>query len=431
MRTPLIILAALVAACNEVGVGQPHPSARFYFPTGLAHVVGPAGEESLYVVNSNFDRRYNYGLLSALDLDSLALPAFPAPPGDTEVAIPVDTNAEVHIRNFGGPIAAYPLPSGGHRLFVPSREEGSFLHIVEAQGTSLDCASGDRSCTDAGLSLEDPRYSPTGKPRAPQPYDLTITPAGRLFVTHLDPANEPAGTEQNPESYLVSLDAANPELSAESFIRLGAAASASSIIAGSRYLYFSGRELLGDIVLRTLDTTQNTIATAGLRATYNIGEARGLALSPDEQRIYIGGRRPDTLVVAEISGPTSDVPSFRAVRAIAAPAGINELQLIARPGRGSLVVATCTTANSLIVYDEDAGQIVANLTDVGTQPYAVEISPQGAGARLYVTNFGDGQIAVVDIPDLNRAQEARRVARIGAHQRCLLNAGGSGCGGGQ
>jgi hypothetical protein len=44
----------------------------------------------------------------------------------------------------------------------------------------------------------------------------------------------------------------------------------------------------------------------------------------------------------------------------------------------------------------------------------------GTGARLFIGNFSDGRIAVVDIVDLARPQNLRLVAFLGKSQECLL-----------
>ena len=44
-----------------------------------------------------------------------------------------------------------------------------------------------------------------------------------------------------------------------------------------------------------------------------------------------------------------------------------------------------------------------------------------------MTNFGDGQVTLVDIPDLVRPQDARVVARLGTQQQRDPNQGTSVC----
>ena len=44
---------------------------------------------------------------------------------------------------------------------------------------------------------------------------------------------------------------------------------------------------------------------------------------------------------------------------------------------------------------------------------------RGNAARVFVSNFGDGRISVIDLPDLGRPQGARLVAHLGPQQLCL------------
>lgn len=64
---------ALVTACAAVSCahdleGQPPPERSFYHPIGLA---ATSDQATVFVVNSNFDQRYNAGWLTAISIDSL------------------------------------------------------------------------------------------------------------------------------------------------------------------------------------------------------------------------------------------------------------------------------------------------------------------------------------------------------------------------
>jgi hypothetical protein len=64
---------------------------------------------------------------------------------------------------------------------------------------------------------------------------------------------------------------------------------------------------------------------------------------------------------------------------------------------------------------------------VGQQPFDVAVSLRGAGARLFVSDFGDGRVAVVDLPSLSTPSEARLVAHLGARQLCLTTPSDPSC----
>jgi hypothetical protein len=62
---------------------------------------------------------------------------------------------------------------------------------------------------------------------------------------------------------------------------------------------------------------------------------------------------------------------------------------------------------------------VASFNDVGTQPFGLAVDQQGNAARLFVSSFGDGRVAVLEIPDLLRPQGLRLVTQLGKSQACL------------
>jgi DNA-binding beta-propeller fold protein YncE len=122
------------------------------------------------------------------------------------------------------------------------------------------------------------------------------------------------------------------------------------------------------------------------------------------------------------SGATTlNVNVVRAIDTL--PPGASVVRVISRgPGRGDLVLVTCTIAGVLAIYDDEVGDIVAQVQDLGDQPYALAIDVRqtdtGLGARVYVANFGDGQVSVIDINNLDSPQNAHVMARLGTLQRC-------------
>jgi hypothetical protein len=160
-------------------------------------------------------------------------------------------------------------------------------------------------------------------------------------------------------------------------------------------------------------------ATTGLETVYRVSDARGVGLSADERRLYLAGRSPDSLLVFGISDPAGNFPVVRAMRAVSLPNAPSELKVLRRPGHGDLVLVSCTGAGVLAFYDDDVGTVVAQLPGLGEQPFGLAVDRRGDGARIFVSNFSDGRIAVVDLPDLLRPQEARIVAHLGHQQVCL------------
>jgi hypothetical protein len=132
--------------------------------------------------------------------------------------------------------------------------------------------------------------------------------------------------------------------------------------------------------------------------------------------------------------PATDLPpAVTLVRAVPLPEGPNDVQLIARPGGQSpLVAVTCYIDGSVVFYDDDLGQIAALLPGVGALPFAMSIDSRGLDwARVYVSNFGDGRIAVIDVPlspiIAGEKFSPRLIGHVGSKQYCLINTDQSNC----
>jgi hypothetical protein len=263
---------------------------------------------------------------------------------------------------------------------------------------------------------------------------VTLAPdSDQIYVTHLRPASSPAQSINNLENFLVTLHQADLDQARAAwatdggyvvpdtaFSSIGRGAS-NSIVVTRDFLYVSGRAKLvatdPDVLLRVVDRSSNLIAYPQLQLVWASVDARALQLRPDGQRLYLAVDNPAALLVVDITSPPQEelAPSFTLVRAVPLPAGPNDVQLLTRPGRAPLVVVSCSIDGSLAFYDDDLGQIAALIPGVGAVPFAIAIDRRGDWARLYVSNFGDGRIAVVDVPLAESAAGGRFAPHLVAH----------------
>ncbi|NMO21467.1 hypothetical protein HPC49_31265 [Pyxidicoccus fallax] len=477
MRAYILTSALLLVSCDTDPEPRPPPSTRLVYPSGIAFwrpEAGPSTNGFLYVASANFDKCYDSGSVVALDLDAVGLRPFGTPftePAGTPAADLIDlrlgSQAYVQIQSFAGEMALWSPPGRPPRLFVPSRAEGSFLHAVDvaADGTTLSCAQGGtgRDCRVNALSLIDIPGSTNGQPAAPSPIGVSVesaNPDARVWVSHTELVGPPeSGLESEFQSYLAAIPAANPIRDAVGpgdFVALGTegrpAGAAHATAIGSRYVYASGRNStapqLGSLparfILRMVDRqVPGRVLDTGLELSYSVREARGVAVvttgtrpAPNDatrtivdERVYLLARGPDTLLILDVvdAGGTgldaTSTPTVRLVSALPLPNGSAELEVIPRAaGRGNLVAVTGSGDEAVALYDEELGQLVAQV-EVGvgnpnqpSQPVGLAADVRGNSARLFASTFGDGRIAVIDIPDLDRPQNARLVARLGAAQ---------------
>jgi DNA-binding beta-propeller fold protein YncE len=353
----------------------------------------------------------------------------------------------VTISSFAG---LATVDDAGTRLFVPSRSEGDELAVMDITpqgdgGVPLRCFfSGGNDCTVDSLLLataQDPGQ--IGVPAAPQPYSVTLSPdSDEIWVAHLRPASSPAQSITNLQNFLVTLHEADLDQARASwassgryvvpdsaFSSIGRGAS-NSIVPTKQFLYLSGRAKLfntdPDVLLRVVDRASDLIAFPQLQLVWASADARGLQLRPDEQRLYLAVDNPAALLVIDTTVPPGEnqVPVFTLVRSIPLPAGPNDVQMLTRTGRAPLIMVSCSIDGSLAFYDDDLGQLTALIPGVGAVPFGIAIDRRGDWARLYVSNFGDGRIAVVDVPlsvDVAGGRLAPHLlAHVGPKQYCLL-----------
>ena len=467
MRSVLIIVGvAVLTGCPPQTIEKLPPAGQFYFPTGIVHLDAPnavdggAAEGILYVASSDFDRRYDFSSVIAVDLSKVGLPPFNAPVGfnDGGFGVPLQLTdlkltpgSTALIAPFAGELAALaPLvPGGPHRLFVPTRSELNRLYGIDAtlptsfaQSPTLQCftpamgtapavtADGGADCTPTGLSLTAFDKTESGIPRAPAPIGVAISKSREVWVTSLQQADTPKMSTLDTRGYVVRVNGDNPILTEDGdggvpgsggFVNIGAGGSY-SVVVGNRFAYVTGRVYASSVpsnLVRAIDTTApwSTINTF-LENTFTVFEGRGLALSSDESRMYLLGRSPDSLLVASVdsTGPT---PNIRIERSVPLPEAPNQIITIPRPGKSDLVMITCSTAGVVVFYDDEVGNLTGQITGVGLQPYAIAVDLRVGGARAYVTNFTDGRVTVIDVPDLSRPASAKIVAFLGGSQLCI------------
>ncbi|MBN8232878.1 hypothetical protein JYK02_35710 [Corallococcus macrosporus] len=393
----------------------------------------------------------------------------------------------VQIRSFAGELGMWVNPASGlPRLFVPSRAEGNNLHAVDVSldgngAPVLNCVQGGVDCRNGALSLSDnipESLRVEGRadlPRAPSPIGVTVDAAsGTLYVTHSEAADSPARSSTNFENYLATVKLDNPTRDTLGFIPLSpegyAYGGSDSVTVGAGYLYVTGRNFVsgvsgtlpGTFVLRLVDkNVPGTLLEPALQSVYRIREARAVRVVPRpvtpaelaarpnfvRERLYLLARGPDTLLTIDfeydaVPGAAAEQPFFRVVSAVPLPDGVSDMQLIERtpgtPGADTNILAVTSTGDSAVsLYDEAVGQVVAqvplvndqNQTSNPSQAFGLTVdNPPGTNAaRLFVTNFGDGQVSIVDIPDLARPQDARLVAKLGTQQQRDPNQGTSVC----
>jgi len=411
------------------------PVDAFYFPSSIAYVEQTGSEEGiLLVANANFDKRYKQGSFVAVDLSALGdggLPAFGTTEGIPKFVRALNIRPEnaLKVSSFAGRMGLYPLPEGGMRVFLPSRSEDALLHVMDMDAPSAGGALNMRcfpkpekdaqDCSQTAFSLTANEKTKTGLPRAPSPGAAVLSPEGEVWITHLNAADSPSNSLKSYTSYAVRLSAAEPQLTDDAFRHIGMHPSDTALPLKD-WVLLTGRS--GAPALRLLSKAGGEVLDASIESSVNVSEGRDLMLSGDRKQIFLLGRFPNKLLVLRLSESTepSLQPSLQLTREFPLPDAPAALHVLKREGRGDLVAIVSSGSSALSFYDQDAGILTGQLTALGEGPFSIASSKRGPGARLFIGNFSDGRIAVVDIADLTRPQDARLVAFLGKSQECLV-----------
>ncbi len=412
--------------------GTPPDKTRFYYPTGIAWLPDPDGGGSgfIYVASSDFDLRFNRGTIAAVDVAALegSMDAGPQYP-DAGVFVPhSDTSfisSIVTIDPFAGPISTFRMPDGTARLFVAGRENNVLQSIDIDGGIGMTCAAldGGTDCFANAVVLATGTFD-----QLRDAYRPVVTTDGQVFVSGITPIDHPYGSNINFSAALAEVDGRT--LGSPSFIQLGAApAEASDGLAQvGRLLYISGRAFGGDInttPLRrlNLDDPGATLINSNLTYKSNVLDGRAIAASSDASRLFMVVRDPEALLTLDMTNGADGWPNEQVLNEVELPPGAGELVVISRGiGRGDVVAVTCADDGSVALYDDELGIVEAVVHGLGSQPFGIAAgaNPNApAGARLFVTAFGQGGVAVIELPSLDDLTQARVALTIGADENCL------------
>jgi hypothetical protein len=466
MRPHYLSLALLLSACNQT-TQRPPPDDRFIYPSALVHRSVPGSTQGvLYVASANFDRCYDQGTMMAVELDQVGSETARLPPLGTAVSaeplhleqLNLGSRARVYIDSFAGEMDVWERTGEGHfpRLFIPTRSDSGLLHAIDLpEPTRLACvgAEGD-DCTLGALSLVHVPGALEDRPRAASPIGIAVSPEGEVWVTHADLADSPAGSRRNSDAYMVRLRGDTLVASVSDFYSLAVRdlplGSGHAVAIGERYIFVTGRSASSTasaqarrFLVRVMDRTDpRRVMDPGLDMGFAALDARGIVLARKnparpERRMYVVTRAPSALLVVDVTGDTPDsvAPRLTAVGSVPLPEGASMVRLVSRQAlnRSDLVVVTSYAAGVVSIYDPDVGQVVAQVPvgeasgDSHPRPYALAVQQEGNAARIFVGNFGDGRVSVIDIEDIRSPQQARLVAWLGARQDVPGSRGGSAC----
>lgn len=444
--------AGCTASSEDV---DPEPD-QLFFPTGAA--VSPDGAR-LFVANANSDLKFNSGSISVVPLASVEsvvggwLGSRVGPDGqpvatcDDTTPPPCCRDADftetlvcdegqflsessaqgVKIGNFATDLALQDLGDGRLRLVVPTRGDPSISWadwVPELDRLSCtERGDGFDLCDDAHrLAFVNNDDDDGSIPD--EPFGVFADSAGQFaMVTHLttgsvtliDSPRDGLAVVTDIAREVFVADPSNGIRGATSVAGRTPHAPGDIVYVGSRsedrvQTFTVGRPVNGAppfLIMGSwffLDGVGN-----GSNANSNASDTRGMAFSPSGDRLYLLNRKPPSLQILDTSLTPTGVPRNELVGAVDVCRQASTVSVI-DPGDGERAYLTCFQDGQIYVIDPRGRGRVEDIITVGRGPYAVAPAPDGK--RLFVTNFLEDTIAVIDLvpgsPTRNRV-----VLRIG------------------
>jgi len=445
MVRAVAFLALLMVACTASAAdvlppnGEPgatdkdgnDASARFFWPTGLALT---PDQSLLFVANANSDLRYNSGAIDVVDLDVIdaALAGWLKPAAERTLATDCsqDTDftetmvckfeaafmrreASVRIGSFATSIAVQDLGTGGPpgdlRLIVPVRGDPSITWMEwSAAQHRLVCDGGDGAgfpqCDD-DHRLTRIRNDSTLPGLSEEPWDVYVDSTNQYaMVTHLT-----TGTV----TLVDSPRSGTPVIADVQYNLFG---STNGLVLGATSVVGRNPGSTDDIVYvasRSEDRVQTFsvvrppkgglpylglgnyffLDAVGNQVGSSI-DARGMVFGAGGDRMYTLNRDPPSLQFYDTSMSPSGVPYNVGIGSVDVCRDGSRVA-IANSGDGDRLYVSCFSTSELYVIDPRGGGQVEDVITVGHGPYDVVASP--TRKRLYVTNYLEHSLAVVDI----------------------------------
>lgn len=445
-----LVFCVWAAGCTASAEDVSPPDRTLFFPTGVA--VSPDGNQ-LFVTNANSELRYDSGVVSVVDLakvdkvvaDWTVGRTIPAPDssidgfkdddgrGDCyqdpdhsetlicEEALFIAGGIGAKIGNFATSIGVQDLQDDRLRMIIPTRGDPS-ISWIDFAGGKLSCNANNQSfalCDDAHrLSYvhDDPglAYLPE------EPFDVSVdSAAGFAMVTHLTSGdvtlvNSPASGNATISDVAVGIF----EASQLSGLRGSTGVATRSSSHGD--IVYVGSRTEDRIQTFTVGRPVNNANPFLIAGNYffldavggNAGgssDTRGMAFSPDGNRMYLINRNPPSLQVYDTSLKATGFPTNEGIGATDICRQASTLATM-DTGDGDRIYITCFSDGQLYVVDPRGQSTVEDILTVGRGPYAVAAAP--SRKKVYVTNFLEDTIAVIDVapgsPTRNRV-----VLRIG------------------
>lgn len=437
-----IAASGVLLSCNLDNLGDPPPRGDIYLPAGLLLSASTADEAPrfMYVVNSNFDLRYNAGSLQAFDLskvdeavqkcaDQGKLGASTCEIDPTEGTILAD---EVFVPS----LATYVAASSDHkRIYVTTRTE-TYVAVVDVDELSdrpLGCGDTDRVCDKEHTTWKDP----IGADRQLElPREAVGIAAGqaRDLIPDSDPSLEGQFLLVAHRGGQVSafLDTGG-ELLLQDVLQLGGrfpikepTAIVFDPLTRLAYVTIYARELptLSDKkILARLGVASSgsedfpsALYDAGVVSLEGVSlgrDTRGLTMNPLQQgEALVVSRSPNSVLWVDLAATQNESgqPTEAVVKHTASVGRGPSRVITGTLGDRTVAIVSCFDARQIFILDAATSEVLSVVHNF-SGPF--ELGLDSARKRLYVADFRSSVVRILDLaPLVDGANETTPTASI-------------------
>jgi hypothetical protein len=409
--------ALAVSGCNMRGLDPPTATMNYPFALGLDE----AGD-TLIVVNSNFDLRFNQGTVQALDLDVMA--DMTSGCGGANGPCQIDDFSpmlidEVALGSHAQGLARSPSRD---RFYLPVRSDTN-LTFIDWSGDELDCGAEDE--TETGIPICGESHRSGNEEGVASDRELTLDgdpvaiAAGSLTDVGGDAGDyvmmamregrvalfidQEAGDDAIPELVHIVEDL-TPGLMTMTIQPTTGIAWITNTSVAQPLIDRVAIEVDPGMVNRSFLFSFGPIAVDGLD---DGGDSRDIAFHPERptEEAFVLSRRPEAVVTFELDGASgAELGDLYEV-------GVGPSRIdVATIAGTTYVFASCFEARRVFVIDADHGALIATL---GGFSGPFEMAVDAARESLYLADFTTSVIRVINLAPLRDGLAPEHIATIG------------------
>jgi DNA-binding beta-propeller fold protein YncE len=425
MRRPRALFAAtswfcalvFVCACNLDNLGDPPAPANIYLPTGLLLSAqnGSDAPRFMYLINSNFDLRYNRGSVQAYDLDALdhAVEACATPGPDCIIDPASIMTDEVLVPSLATSFATSP---DHKRLYLATRTAPSMTFIDLDEGASqnvLDCGDVDRECSADRARGADPNRNRRRVVLPNEPVALVTLPVASLEDASAGPTDSGnlvlIAHRAGQASLFYDPGAAGPDLvDVRNNLLLEPTDLAWDPLTKLAYLSIYARngvidqiKVLDRVGIAIQPDLQDTFLYDGdqlvLDATARQRDTRGIKMNPAHAgQALVASHDPSALLFVDVATDASgDIPAASANTRETVPMGDGATRIaLGDLGGRPIAAVSCFDSSQVYLIDVTTSEVLSIVHNLNG-PFELVID--GARKRLYVADFRSSVVFVMDL----------------------------------